>query len=194
MRDRRLRVGAPRRSRLTPAAAAAPGAQPCSGNPQLLGNLAQRPAAAYQKPQSLPLEFIRILTTCPSNTFLLLQELIRGVHPFEGGLRHGESSIRCTSRESRANHSVQGYPRTGLIRPNLASFFDYMWAGHVTLTDIKHPLRYESGLNAIWFTGVVMDFVSGIRTDFVCGRMMRCWRELLSLFRPADCRPSLFCT
>jgi hypothetical protein len=47
--------------RMNPRRARSP--QPRSGNPQLPGNLAQRPAAAYQKPQSLPLEFIRILTT-----------------------------------------------------------------------------------------------------------------------------------
>src|SRR6202040_2392477 len=40
-----------------------PGAQPRSGNPQFLGNLAQRPATARQQPHRLPLEFIRELTT-----------------------------------------------------------------------------------------------------------------------------------
>ena len=63
-RDRRLRVGAPRRSRFAPAASVAPRPQPLRRNPQLPSNLAQRPAAAYQKLQSLLLKFIRILTTC----------------------------------------------------------------------------------------------------------------------------------
>jgi hypothetical protein len=36
-----------------------PGTEPRSGNPQLLGNLAQRPAAARQQPHRLSLEFIR---------------------------------------------------------------------------------------------------------------------------------------
>ena len=40
-----------------------PGTEPRSGNPQLLGNLAQRPAAARQQPHRLSLEFIRELTT-----------------------------------------------------------------------------------------------------------------------------------
>src|SRR5208283_4147109 len=62
--DRRLRVGAQRRSRIAPAASVAPRPQPLRRNPQLPSNLAQRPAAAYQKLQSLPLKFIRILTTC----------------------------------------------------------------------------------------------------------------------------------
>src|ERR1700731_3733365 len=40
-----------------------PGAQPRRGNPQLLSNLAQRPAAARQQPHRLPLELIRVLAT-----------------------------------------------------------------------------------------------------------------------------------
>src|ERR1019366_8357528 len=62
MRDRRLRIGAPRRSRMPPVTPIPPGAQPRSGNSQLLGNLAQRPAAASQQPHRLPLKFIRELT------------------------------------------------------------------------------------------------------------------------------------
>jgi hypothetical protein len=56
--SRRLNPG------LAPAARVAPCPQPRSGNPQLPGNQAQRPAAACQKPQSLPFEFIRISTAC----------------------------------------------------------------------------------------------------------------------------------
>ena len=41
-----------------------PRAQPRSGNPRLPCNLTQRPAAASQQPHRLPLEFIRVLTTC----------------------------------------------------------------------------------------------------------------------------------
>jgi hypothetical protein len=41
-----LRSRAPRRSRLPPVTPIPPGAQPRSGNPQLLGNLAQRPASS----------------------------------------------------------------------------------------------------------------------------------------------------
>src|SRR6202035_5078968 len=40
-----------------------PGAQPRRGNPQLLSNLAQRPAAARQQPHRLRLELIRVLAT-----------------------------------------------------------------------------------------------------------------------------------
>src|ERR1700724_2629067 len=63
MRNRRLRIGAPRRSRMPPVTPVPPGAQPRSGNPQFLSNLAQRPAAARQQPHRLPPEFIRELTT-----------------------------------------------------------------------------------------------------------------------------------
>src|ERR1019366_5153286 len=63
MRDHRLRIGAPRRTRMPPIILIAPGAQPRRGNPQLLGNLAQRPTAARQQPHRLPLEFLRELTT-----------------------------------------------------------------------------------------------------------------------------------
>jgi hypothetical protein len=45
--DRRLRTGAPRQSRIPPFSTSIPaGAQPRTGHPQLLGNLAQRPAGA----------------------------------------------------------------------------------------------------------------------------------------------------
>src|SRR5450631_3391224 len=63
MRDHRLRIEAPRRTRMPPIILIAPGAQPRRGNPQLLGNLAQRPTAARQQPHRLPLEFLRELTT-----------------------------------------------------------------------------------------------------------------------------------
>ena len=61
--DRRLRIRAPRRSRIPPVTGIPPGAQPRSGNPQLPGNLAQRLAAARQQSYRLPLELIRELTT-----------------------------------------------------------------------------------------------------------------------------------
>src|SRR3984893_15109114 len=63
MRDRRLRIGGLRRSRMPPVTPVPPGAQPRRGNPQLMRNLAQRAAAAHQQPNRLPLEFIRVLTT-----------------------------------------------------------------------------------------------------------------------------------
>src|ERR1700704_2237953 len=63
MRARRLRIWGPWRSRIPSVTPVPPGAQPRSGNPQFLGNLAQRPAAARQQPHRLPLEFIRELTT-----------------------------------------------------------------------------------------------------------------------------------
>src|SRR3984893_4451399 len=62
-RDRRLRIGAPRRSRPHPLIPIPPGAQPRRGNPQILSNLAQRPAAARQQPHRLRLELIRVLAT-----------------------------------------------------------------------------------------------------------------------------------
>src|SRR3984893_9015243 len=87
MRDRRLRIGVLRRSRMPPVTPVPPGAQPRRGNPQLMRNLAQRPAAAHQQPNRLPLEFHPCIDDAlyPSNTFLLPKELIRGVHHFEGG-------------------------------------------------------------------------------------------------------------
>ena len=80
MRDRRLRIGAPGRSRMPPVTPVPPGAQPRRGNPQLLGNVAQRPAAARQQPHRLPPEFIRVLATrcthqTPSCSFRSLSEV-----------------------------------------------------------------------------------------------------------------------
>jgi hypothetical protein len=73
-----------------PVTPVAPGALPRSGTPKLLGSLAQRPAAGRQQPHRFPFEFIREFTArrarqTPS------QELIEGVHHFEGShfaIRH----------------------------------------------------------------------------------------------------------
>jgi hypothetical protein len=63
-----------------------PGTEPRSGNPQLLGNLAQLRPLLASSPTASRLNSSGIDDALyPSNTILLPQELIRGVHPFEGG-------------------------------------------------------------------------------------------------------------
>ena len=72
-----LRIGAPRRSCLPPVTLVPPGAQHRGRNPQLPGDLAQRPPAARQQLYRLPLEFIREVddTSYPSNTSCSLRSL-----------------------------------------------------------------------------------------------------------------------
>jgi hypothetical protein len=63
-----------------------PGAQPRSGNPQLPGNLAQRPAAARRQPTASSLNSsVYWRRDVPIKHHSAPQELIRGVYHFEGG-------------------------------------------------------------------------------------------------------------
>jgi hypothetical protein len=61
MRGRRLRIRAPRRPRIPPAAGIAPGPQHRSGDTELPGNLAQRSATARQHSHRLSFKLIREL-------------------------------------------------------------------------------------------------------------------------------------
>jgi type IV secretion system protein VirB9 len=92
-----LRVGTPRRPRRHPDGVA-PVAQHRRLNPQLLGDLHQRPATRRQQRDRLPLELVRVTPTrfrhqTPSCPF---RERSKGVHQFEGGSR------LASARERRA--------------------------------------------------------------------------------------------
>ena len=81
-----------------------PGAEPRSGNPQLLGNLAQRPAAARQQPHRLSLEFICELTT-------------RCTHQTPSCSHRSLSEVSTISREGRFSISGQDAGRGRGPRP-----------------------------------------------------------------------------
>src|SRR6202035_6174040 len=105
MRERRLRIRAPRRSRMPPfSTSIPPGTQPRSGNPQLLGDLAQRPPAARQQSNRLPLEFLRELTTrCTHQTPSCSQRSLSEVSTIS---REGQTYSSALGPLSSAAHSL----------------------------------------------------------------------------------------
>src|SRR5258708_7158201 len=87
MRGRRRRIGAQRRPRIPPSAPITPVAKHRGCDAQLPCDLRQRPTAARQQGNRLPLELIRKLTTALAHwtPFPLPSELSKGVHQFGGG-------------------------------------------------------------------------------------------------------------
>src|SRR6202023_1378096 len=150
MRDRRLRIGVLRRSRMPPFTPVPPGAQPRSGNPQLLRNLAQRPAAAHQQPNRLPLEFIRVLTTrCTHQTPSCSQRSLSEV-----SIISREGQFRGNSRSDWFFAFLDAFPTPASIMAlSKAAFIEAAWdvvgrkvSKERLLADIYETARTSIGL------------------------------------------------
>src|SRR6202035_3669288 len=132
-RDRRLRIGAPRRSRPHPLIPIPPGAQPRRGNPQLLSNLAQRPAAARQQPHRLRLELIRVLATqCTHQTPSRSQRSLSEVSTIS---REGQEPVFALM--SRLTINRLGARGEGVAQsPDGSIFVPYALAGETVAAEV----------------------------------------------------------